>query len=368
MPLSLNKLEQLLSSKGFIPKKFFIIHGLCVYIEVLSIKSAENFMFYIPSKYEIPINTGDSVYKLKYIEINEDGYIPGDYGGEPDNFELEKSYEEIDINLSPDLKNKNINLADKLEENYNHPLSLKNINKEDTANLREIFRQLRRLKFCVNNLKYKLCIHYKCYLCCIRRDGTFEAYNVSNFSIDEDRKLIVTIDLENLYDKLDSVAIDIKTVREGIYNVLDKNQLKHTTMLKKMLDQKSDPGVFSDSIYKKKTTYSAYLKKLEQLLDQLNKSEKMIVEQLVNTEEKYSNNVSGAKGVQNDIERTHIISKYESEMSTINGTKQEIMRNIFIVRDKLEDLTLKIDKILFDNSIMLNAIIKNLLSLAEICS
>jgi hypothetical protein len=37
----------------------------------------------------------------------------------------------------------------------------------------------------------------------------------------------VTFDLETLYNKLDSIAIDIKTVREdGIYKVLDKNQLK----------------------------------------------------------------------------------------------------------------------------------------------
>ena len=174
MALSFNKLEKLLTRKGLIPKKFFIMHGFIVYIEVLSIENADSFMLYIPSKYEIAIGLGDDVFKVKYIDVTEDGHIPGDYAGEPDNFDLDKEYDCDDIDLSPGLRSKG-NLADHLEEKYNHPVSLKDNNKsDDIKQLREVFRQLRRLKFCTQSLKYKIAINFNNYLCCIRRDDTYE--------------------------------------------------------------------------------------------------------------------------------------------------------------------------------------------------
>ena len=108
---------------------------------------------------------GGDICKISYVDIKEDGSIPDEYAEEPDNFDLENAYTEVDIALD----SSHNDMAGHLEESYNHPLSLKDMSKEDKTNLREIFRQLRRLRFCVQNLKYKLCIVYKGYLCCIRR-------------------------------------------------------------------------------------------------------------------------------------------------------------------------------------------------------
>lgn len=362
MTLSISKLEKLLNSKGLIPKKIFIMHGLCVYLEVLSIASADSFMLYIPSKYEIKMNEGNDVYKVKYIEITEDGNIPGDYANEPDNFDLEKTYEEVDINLSPSTRH-NGNMEDHLEENYNHPLSLKNINKDDTRELREVFRQLRRLKFCVKNLKYKLCIMFKDFLCCIRRDDTFEGYNIRHLKGSFEKKLLVSLDLETLYDKIESISTDIKTVREGIYRVLDKNQHKHIINLQKMLEQKNNLAIFSDIVLRKKTQYSTYLTKLEHLLTDLGHSEKKNIEKLKQIEKMYPVEAS-LKGLHSDIEKSHQVSKYETELSRINIIKQELICNIIMVKSKHEDLALKIDNVVFDNLVMVDAIVKNFVKLS----
>lgn len=364
MPLSINKLEKLLSRKGLLLKKFFVMHGLVVYLEVLSITNADSFMLYIPSKYEISIESGGNIYKTTYINISEDGHIPDEYAGELDNFDLEKQYEEIDINLSTD------NIGDRdisrhLEENYNHPISLKDINKNDTSQLREVFRQLRRLKFCIKNLKYKLCIMFKNYLCCIRRDDTFEGFFIHHLRGPPELKLMVSLDLETLYEKFDSVSVDIKTVREGVYRVLDKNQSKHIRNLQKMLEQKNDLTTFSDVILKKKIQYIEYLASLEQLLSDLGNSEKKNVEKLLEIEERYSAE-SSLKGLQSDIEKVHQVAKYEAELSKINVVKQELITNILIVKAKHEDLSLKVDKICFDNTVMIDAIIKNFVVLSEL--
>ena len=365
MALSFNKLEKLLTRKGLIPKKFFIMHGFIVYIEVLSIENADSFMLYIPSKYEIAIGLGDDVFKVKYIDVTEDGHIPGDYAGEPDNFDLDKEYDCDDIDLSPGLRSKG-NLADHLEEKYNHPVSLKDNNKsDDIKQLREVFRQLRRLKFCTQSLKYKIAITFNNYLCCIRRDDTYECFFINSFGGSSDKRLMVTIDLETLYEKIDSVSIDIKTIREGIYRVLDKNQGKHIQNIHKLLEQKTVLTKFSNIVLRKKEQYSTYLKSLEQLLIDLTRAEKKIIDKLLEIEDKYSGQAS-LKGLHSDIEKTHQIGKYETELSRINSIKQELIRNILIVKSKHENLSLRVDNIVFDNIIMIDAILKNFVKLSEV--
>jgi|688.fasta_scaffold34493_6 hypothetical protein len=366
MTLSLNKLEKLLSKRGLIPKKYFTIDGLIVYIEVLSIANADSFMLYIPSKYDIEIGEGNDVFKIRYIDITEDGNIPSDYAGEPDNFDLDKDYDGDDIDLSPDAQHKN--MEGYLEEKYNHPVSLKddkNIKKDIGVQLREVFRQLRRLKFCTKSLKYKLAIIFNDYLCCIRRDDTYECLFVNNSGGSDERKLMVTIDLETLYEKIDSVSIDIKTVREGIYRVLDKNQGKHIRNIQKMLEKKNNLVVFSELLLTKKEQYSKYLTNLEQMLADLTNTEKKNVEKLMQIEDKYSGEAS-LKSMHSDIEKTHQIAKYENELSRINGVKQELIRNILIVKTKHENLSLRADNIMFDNIIMIDAILKNFVKLSKI--
>ena len=151
MPLSANKLEDLLNSKGMASRAFYSIHGACVYIEVECLATSDIFMMYIPSKYEISAPTGATVYTMDYMDIGEDGYIPSDYGGQPSDIALEKTYDEIDIDDSNDKGN----IVEHLEEHYNRPLSLKDVSSSDITELRDVFRQLRRLKFCVQSVKYK---------------------------------------------------------------------------------------------------------------------------------------------------------------------------------------------------------------------
>ena len=162
---------------------------------------------------------------------------------------------------------------DQLENNYNHPLSLKDVSKDDMKILREIFRQLKRLRLCVQSLKYKLCITYKNYLCCIRRDDTFDGFSILGISGNRERKLFVTIDLEAMYQKLNTLSLDVKTVREGVYRVLDKNHVKHTRNLQKILEHKADFVNSSEFVGRKKSKYTSYLKELETMLEKLKKVE-----------------------------------------------------------------------------------------------
>jgi len=361
MTLSLSKLERLLSSKGLVINKYFIMYSLCVYLEVFNRNNADTFLVYIPSKYEIKLERGDNVFRIDYLDIlDENGNIPGEYAGEPDNYELENNYDEIEIHLSPDADNRK-NLAKHQEENYNHTVSLKDITRDDTQSLRDIFRQLRRLKFCVQSIKYKLGIVYKNYLCCIRRDNTFECFTFQNRITKTDKRLLISVDLETLYSKIGSLCLDIKTVKHGIYKVLNRNHLQNARNLKSIMVRNTNITERSDDIYVKKEKYSLYITNLETLLEKIDISESKTLFKISRINEKYSD--TSLRGLHIDIEKSHLISRQEKELEKIRGVKKDIIINISCLKEKQENIMLKIDNIFFDNSVMLDAIVKNLKNL-----
>ena len=61
-----------------------------------------------------------------------------------------------------------------------------------------------------------------------------------------------------------------------------------------------------------------------------------------------------------------MISKKENDLANIQEIKQDIMRNIIKIKMVTENITLKFDQICFDNTVMLNTIVKNFDQLSKI--
>jgi hypothetical protein len=361
MPLSINKLENLLSSKGLIIKKFFQIHNLCVYIEVVNISTATSFMLYIPSKYEIESPDRKNVFKVSYLEIDDNGNIPENYSSEIDTHDIENNYDEINMGSSIDIDGKS-DIEKQLRENYNYPVSLQDAKNTETQDLKDIFRQLNRFKFCVQSIKYKICIFYRNYICCIRRDDSLEGFVIKDFKGVEQQKMIITIDLETLYYKIDSISTDVNIVKQNIINILYKNHNKNLINLQKMLEAGKDLTTSSSILEAKKRKYTQYISQLEILLATIGDVEKKNIGKIIQIEEKYNIRT----GLQSDIERSHQINKYETELTKVNVIKQELISNIIIIKEKSDHLCLKLDKICFDNTVMINTIIKNFILLSEL--
>ncbi len=364
MALSITKLEKLLNNKGLLLKKILTISDLCVYIEILSTVTADTFMLYIPSKYKIKSDGREGTYEMKMLDIDDDHNLASEYAGDPDNFELEKAYDEVDVSNEYNDGEHN-NMEEFLEEKYNHPISLRDISKDDKGKIREMCRQIRRLKFCVQNIPYKLCIAYSNFICCIESDETIECYEVKNMQNTHNYRLVVTIDLESFYKKLDSVSVDINTIRQGLYQVLDKNHYKHTLNLQKMLETNGSLTISSDIAMQKKNKFTLNLIKLERILADINTIEKDIFEQIVGIHERYNTDTS-LKGLHNDIEKSHAISVNQKKLEDIGNMKKDVISNIIAVKAKQEDIVLTVDKICFDNAVMIDAITKNFTKLSEI--
>ena len=356
MKVSLNKLEKFISTRGLIIKKIFTINNEAVYLELFNINNAETFMIYIPSKYTIKARDRSNVYKLKYLELSEDDQ------DEINNYDAEKDYDEID--LSPEKINSD-ELESKLKENYNKPITLNSLSKTDVENIKDVYNQLSRLQFCVQNIKYKISIIYKNYFCSIKRDNTLECYIIKHFHKIEERRIYVNIDLENMYLKINEIPKDIIKVKNGIYKVLNKNQDKNAKILQEILEQKNNINSYSDIVHKKKIKIDNYITNLEILLEKIMEKEKEIIKKILNINQ--GNQESSLKGLHNDIEKSHNLSKYNKDLTEIEKIKEDVVKTIFELKTKREDTMLNVDKIMFDNNVMVECVMRNFLELGKIC-
>lgn len=364
MPLSISKLEKMISLKGFVPTRYFVMHGVIVYMEIISITDADTFLLYIPSKYKFVAEKSSNVFKIKYVDINEnDDNTANNYAGEPDEHTVENTYQEIDVNMSPPVNGDNI--GPHLEENYKRSITLKDISSEDSKEIKDIIRQLKRLRFCVQNVKYKIAIIYKNYLCSIKRDDSIECFSIKKYHGKDRKKLFVTVDLELLYEKMDSLVLNMGTIRKGLYHILDKNHFTHSRTLQKLLSEKSTILQFSDNAYAKKVEYEKYLKEASEMLESINTSEKGILRKIYELNEKY--NKPGLKGFHNDIERSHQLSTLNTELVDIQKIKEDIVKTVFDLKTKREDTMLTVDKIMFDNNVMVECVLRNFRNLGLIC-
>ena len=363
--LSLTKLEKLLTVKNLIMTKFFVIEDRCSYIQILSTINAETFILYIPSKYDIIIEkhlfTSNKAYKIEYIELNENEDIASKYADDMQQTDLENVYDEVD---GVDTKlNADANVEEQMEDKYKHSVVLQNEDK-NKKNLRSILRQLKRFRLCVQNIRYKLVVFYKKYMCCIKRDDNIECYLIKNFPVENDTSIIVSIDLENLYINIDTIIEDIKTVSSSIYRVIDKNQKRHVKNILRMLEQHSNLLPVSQNIKLQKEKYDEFISQFESMLETLNIAKNRIMKNIEDVENRYQR----SDGLQNDIQKTHQISKLEKELDDIYTIKEDIFSNIENAKNKKDKIMINSDIILFDNNIMIDTIIKNLSEFNQLLS
>jgi hypothetical protein len=132
-----------------------------------------------------------------------------------------------------------------------------------------------------------------------------------------------------------------------------------------MLSHKDTLTSSGDSVARKKAKYVNYLSRLSAMLTATNLAEEKQLEKLARIEEQYTAEAS-LKGLHSDIERSHQVAKCDGEIGKIGAVKEEIVRNIIGVRRKIEDLSLRADRICFDNSVMIDAIVKNFIQLSEL--
>jgi len=315
---------------------------------------------YIPSKYQFKLS-GTTAYKMTTISMSDNVEdITEKYTGVGSVDDMESMYNEIDIHN--DYTDKDIDtIESKLEDSYKTSITLMDLEKGDNYDVKSIYRQLKRLKFSVHNLRYKLCIQYKKYMCVIHRDDDIDTYYISNFPVGKipEKNILVVFDLNVFYDNIDTIVGDLSQVTRGINKILDKNQLRHI----KDIDMLNSKGVQITSniarIARIRANISKRIVEYQTLLENIIENEKITYKQLYRVE-------TSSGGIGSDMNSVQAKNKLYKDIEKIHGIKEELMSNISRLQIKESDIVLKIDNILFDNTMMLNRIFKNINELNNI--
>ena len=345
MSLSLTKLEEFLYNNNFNPISYFCFEGYCFMLEANHNNLQQSFYIYIPSKYifKIDKNQERPIHILNTINLTFDT-----------DFVDDEQHKEQPVRLDEDEK-----LENTLENNYKKNIDLKNVPHQDVLALKEIHRQLKRLKGLVENINYKLCIIYKNFLTIIRRDNSIEFYTIQNIKKNRFKKLGIVTDLEVMFGKKEKIIEDINLVRNNVYTVLQKNQGLHSQILLEMTKQQKDILNIGEKLNNNLIILDININKLENLFNSIHADENKIFQEIQNLE------VFQTSGIQTDISKIHSKTKLENELTKIEYLKNEICSKLNDLRAKKENLLLNFDNIFFDNTVMFDLILKNFSKLKD---
>ena len=352
MSLSIEKLSDICESNGLIPINYFRYKNKLLYLQTISLKKGFSFMINIPKKYDFDLQNEriDNLYKIKKLKINKDS-INQPYKS-PDNSELDKLYSEIELQKKFDPEVDTSELENKLLESYKKKIYLSSLDKEEFQQIKDIFRQIQRLKFCVQGIDYKISIVFKNYLCSIDDQDEIECYFIKNFNKGLNRKLFVSLNLNLLFDNIQNLEENVQQVYDGVNQVLNKSQESHIDKFLVILDTCKDIKNKLDNIKNYRTNISSVIDKYEKLISKTNQSCSLITDKLVSL--KKPDNLT------NDAYYINEKSKLENKLQNLNNVKGKAIEKLAVLRDKDSNLLLKSDKILFDKIIMLNNVNNNL--------
>lgn len=369
MPLSITNLETLLKSKNFVPRYKFLVQKYCAYISCKS-NNGDNILISIPSQYKIRVHRNETSFKIKSVSIYDETDDTTDkFADKPKEEDIENTYEEIDTPVSPGSTGmyKESNIAATLEESYRRKISLRDIERNEAQAIKKIYRQLKRLRYCMQNLRYKIAVLYSDYICILERDSSIEVYQIENFSHKDkstEKQLFFLVDLELLYEKMENSTLnkDINNIRNSIYKILNKTQNKHVVIIDKVVSRHNVLEENIKSINEKKSKYQQHLDRFNTLLNVTDSKIEEYEKKLSDLDFK----MKGANGVSNETEIVMEKSKITDEIKTLNDARIDIVKNIQSVKEKNDELYLSSDTVIFDNIVLANTIFDNLSTMSKI--
>ena len=341
---SLYNLSEFLTSKKFSIIKQYSINGICEFMRLTNNES-EDFILSIGKRHNIEcrdsyeivnfIDTNRIVVKIdgknSYGEINSDGIEEDTYLDPHEVDRMMDQYQAIDLDTEK---------SDILRENIS---GYKN--------------QLERLKFCTNNIKYKLCIVTKSSICYIDKRNSVECFAIkkSNPKVDEVKNLCVVVDIETFFDIPDSIVSDIKRVTKNLHNILGAANTKQTVLISQKIKQLQSVNEPLNEKYSKKEKYQKSIDKLTIVVVKIKKQERDLLSKISKLKkESQSTNIG-------DTERkVFLLKNAEDEYTELMKFKNESVNLLSEIKLEYNNFILDFDYALFDTLRLFNCINSNL--------
>jgi hypothetical protein len=355
--LSIEKLQYFTQNNGYEIHKIFVKDSRCFLVELMSIHTIDYILLYIPDKYKFELPPELTTYSVHEVQPNISKTDDIDEYTHISESLVQSSYSHMEAIISlPTDKRSNIPMSEHLDESYKKNVILDDINGNDNITSKNIYRQLRRLKYCIKGMPYKLGIMNAPYIGILNNQDIISMYCCDMLKRkNKQQKLYIVIDFKMFYDKINTVEEECSQIFKGIYTVLNNNQKMHATNIKHIMDRRDNILNQSTFLQNCKKKYSHYIDQYTELLEELYSYEKSKDHNL----NQLKSIVNQSNNLHHDMKRSHQKTKIEKEIREMKRTRGELIKTIQDVKTKNENLTLSIDTILFDNIVMLDKIFKN---------
>ena len=200
-------------------------------------------------------------------------------------------------------------------------------------------------------------------MCVLHIGDDIECFKIKHVPFEKNRKLLILIDLELFYENLETLDEDLEQVSKGIKNILDKNHTSHSNYINDIITKQTELKTINDNILSKKNKLRDYIVSFQELLDRLVDSENEIIEDYTLKSKQYDR-----KTLNGDIQHSALRSKTENELKEIDNLKHQLIFQIKDLQEKEDNLSLIVDIIFFDNTVMLNKVFNNIKQLKNFMS
>ena len=316
MSLSLQKILLLLDKCNMYASKYYTKgNDRCSYINIISKTNGNEYMLYIPSKYNVSIiEVKKNVFHIKTFNKGSKYDFMNDYG-----------------NYNQDVTKEMGNSM--LSENQ----LLNNYKVTTNENYKSLNRHMNRIKYIIKSSDYNVIIENGSLLSVINKNDIVN-YTVKNVPQNNNHKLLLSFDIEFLIKKLKKLDPELLLTKNKIITMLDTNYSKNINYIHNLITTTNfDAETLNNHIMSKKRDYHNLITELNDLLKLTNEKER-----------KYKIDIENGN--------TGTIQ----HLTELLKTKSEILIQYIEVINNRDNITILCDKILFDNIILLNQLKTNI--------
>lgn len=277
---------------------------------------------------------------------------------QPDRQELLKEYND---------RNMNVDTGEVDDESYNVNIEFDKIDLE--LDLKISIHQLKRYKLCVEKLPYKLIMFSNRWILNVNKYSEIEPYKIlpSEKVFGEQKYILVTINLERLYNEYESVPTELKSIEKGLLATMESNQHKSLNNINRLIQHNSSMFSYWTKLENKKLKIKKNLEDLSHL-SVINTQTRMKLEsEIHNIKERreQSGNAVG-RGFKQEVDEIDKLYKLDSRLRRVKHTQREIIQKYNAVWKRLQKLICDGDKVMFNSNTLIYHIVKNLDELKEI--
>jgi hypothetical protein len=362
MPLSLEKLEYFSKLNGYIITRYFEKDNRLHSFEILSSETADCSIIYVPDKYNFGVSSSnDRVYTITNVQVSDDMRDSLEDYVQISNSDIRQSYSDLDIQSELPSSHKT-SMSEHLDNTYKHTIILNDLKERDTILLKDMYRQLRRLKYCLHGIQHKIAIMNAPYMGFVDQENNILIYYIEKLKREKIRKMYVVIKLDIWFDKVTIINDEVNQIFSGIYSVLNTNQIQHTKNIKKMIYKNSNIGTDADNLTQFKLESQRYIEKFEDLLKKTNTIITSSQEEIDRIDAENTDDLNA------DMKRNHKKKQLKNKIRKVFGKKETILKHMVELKSTYENVSLSVDSILFDNIIMLDKILDNFKKLEKLTS